>query len=217
MPARDWVEWHRQYDQPDSPLGRRLAIVQQWIREALDRARDGPVSVVSVCAGQGTDLIGALEDHPRRHDVVARLVELDERNVEVARVAARAAGLGGVSVLRADAGVTDSYADAVPAALVLACGVFGNVSDHDIAATIQALPQLCDSDGVVIWTRHRRPPDLNPAIRGWFGAAGFEEVRFEAPADDHFGVGAHVFRGTPVPLETGVRLFTFVGDASLHS
>lgn len=217
MPAKDWVEWHRQYDEPDSALRRRLAIVQQCIRDALDRAQAGPVRAVSICAGQGSDLIGALEDHPRRHDLVARLVELDERNVEVARAEARAAGLEGVCVVAGDAGITDSYADAGPAALVLACGVFGNISDDDIAATIRALPQLCDSDAVVIWTRHRRPPDLNPTIRGWFELAGFEEVRFEAPAGDHFGVGAHRFLGTPVPLQPGARLFTFVGDASWHS
>jgi hypothetical protein len=37
--------------------------------------------MIRLCAGQGRDVVGALVDHPRRVDVVARLVELDPRNV----------------------------------------------------------------------------------------------------------------------------------------
>ena len=50
-------------------------------------------------------MIGVLTGHPRRDDVRARLVELDERNVTLARRAAQAAGLDGVEVRQADAGV----------------------------------------------------------------------------------------------------------------
>ena len=32
----------------------------------------------------------------------------------------------------------------------------------------------------MIWTRHRRPPDLTPRIRAWFPSAGFEELAFDA-------------------------------------
>lgn len=217
MPARDWVEWHRLYDDPDSPLSRRLAIVQRAIRAALDRAPEGPVPVVSLCAGQGRDLIGALDDHPRRNDVVARLVELDEQNVEVAQAAIRSQDLRCVNVVAGDAGVTDSYVGAVPARLVLACGVFGNIEDADIVRTIGVLPQLCASNAEVIWTRHRRQPDLTPSIRRWFEDGDFDEVSFEAPDGDLFGVGVERLRGRPKLLERGTRLFTFVGDASAHS
>src|SRR5947208_1455065 len=48
----DWLEWHAPYDDPASPLGRRLAVVQQRAREAIDRAPPGPVRVISMCAGQ---------------------------------------------------------------------------------------------------------------------------------------------------------------------
>ena len=216
MPARDWVEWHQLYDAPDSPLSRRLVIVQRAIREALDRAPAGPVPVVSLCAGQGRDLIGAIADHPRRHDVIARLVELDERNTDVAQAAARSLGLEQVNVVIDDAGVTGAYAGAVPARLVLACGVFGNIEDSDIVGTIRILPQLCASDAEVIWTRHRRQPDLTPTIRRWFEDGCFDEVSFEAPEDDVFGVGVQRFRGAPKPLARGARLFTFVGDAPTH-
>ena len=52
----DWYAWHDHYDEPG--LARRLAAVQQRISVALDQARPGPLRAISVCAGQGRDLIG---------------------------------------------------------------------------------------------------------------------------------------------------------------
>jgi hypothetical protein len=203
---RDWVEWHREYDDPGSLLSRRLERVQGHLRAELERAPAGDVRLISLCAGQGRDVIGVLAGHPRRADVRARLVELDERNVALARQAARAAGLDGVEVLRADAGVTDAYAGAVPAQVVVACGIFGNIAAGDI----QALPSLCAPGALVLWTRHRRPPDLTPAIRSWFGEAGFREEAFDASDDGFMSVGAHRLTGEPAALVPGQRLFTFV-------
>jgi hypothetical protein len=213
MTSRDWHEWHRPYDDSASPLARRLVVVQRCIRAAVDRQAPGPVRVISMCGGQGRDLFGALASHPRRGDVVGRLVELDERNAETARLAASAAGMGNVEVRTGDAAVTDAYAGVAPADLVLACGIFGNVSDDDVARTIAYLPQLCGTRGTVVWTRHRRPPDLTVDIRRWFAEHGFEELDFEAPLDARFGVGAHRLVATHVPLRTGVRLFTFVAPS----
>jgi hypothetical protein len=207
---KDWVAWHDRYDEEGSLLARRLAVVQSRIRVALDGFPPGPIRVVSVCAGQGRDLLGVLEDHPRAGDVRARLVELDPRNAAVAS----ASGLSGVEVVVADAGLTDSYAGAVPADLVLVCGVFGNITEADIARTVEFLPQLCAAGGTVIWTRHRRPPDLVPTLCGWLASRGFARLWVSDPALD-FGVGAFRFTGTPVPLATGERIFTFVGRAPL--
>src|SRR3984957_12000934 len=95
MARRDWVEWHRDYDDPGSLLSRRGELVQGHLRAELERAPAGDVRVISLCAGQGRDVIGALTGHPRRDHVRARLVELDERNVALARQAAQAAGLPG--------------------------------------------------------------------------------------------------------------------------
>ena len=159
-------------------------------------------------------MIGALTGHPRRDDVRVRLVELDERNVAVARQAAQAAqaaGLHGVEVLQADAGITDACAGAVPAQVVVACGIFGNITGSDIQATVAALPSLCAPGALVVWTRHRRPPDLTPAIRSWFGEAGFREEAFDTSADGFMSVGAHRLAGEPAALALGQRLFTFVG------
>jgi hypothetical protein len=103
-------------------------------------------------------MIGVVAGHPRRGDVRARLVELDERNVAAARQAGRAAGLDNVEVLHADAGTTDACVGAVPARIVVACGIFVNITASDIRTTVTALPSLCAPDALVLWTRHRGPP-----------------------------------------------------------
>ncbi|MGD0455488.1 MAG: class I SAM-dependent methyltransferase [Solirubrobacteraceae bacterium] len=209
----DWKAWHASYQDPDSELGRRLALVQDQLRAALDRAPVGPIQMISVCAGQGHDAIGVLVDHPRRADVSARLVELDAQNVQLAQGAARAAGLDAVEAISADASLTDSYAGAVPADVVLVCGVFGNLSAADIAKTIDQLGQLCAPGATVIWTRHRRPPDLVPHIRETFEHAGFEEVAFEEASP--FGVGTNRLTVAPRPLRPGVKMFDFIGYEAL--
>jgi hypothetical protein len=204
----DWRAWHDDYDKPGTRLARRLAAVQQRIRVALDAAPPGPLRAVSLCAGQGRDLIGALADHPRRADVMARLVELDEVNAESARRSAAAAGLSGVEVITGDAALTSQYAGMVPAYLVLVCGVFGNMSDADVERTIGYCAQLCDEGGTVVWTRGRFEPDLVPRICDWFAERGFEELWVSEP-DVGYGVGAHRYTRPPVPLQTGARMFTF--------
>ncbi|KAB8194480.1 SAM-dependent methyltransferase [Nonomuraea phyllanthi] len=199
MGDRDWESWHDAYDVPGSYLERRLRVVQKWVAATLD---SGAARVVSLCAGQGRDLLPVLAAHPRREQVRARLVELDERNV----AAARRAAPPGVEVVCGDAASLGAYDGAVPADLVLACGVFGNVSDDDIRRTVGLLPQLCAPEATVIWTRHRREPDLVPRICGWFEGGGFERVTVEG---DGFGVGVHRYAGPPAALEPGERMFTF--------
>jgi len=208
-----WHAWHSSYANADSALAARLALVQEQVRAALDRAAPGPVRAISVCAGQGQDLIGALAGHPRREDVSARLVELDARNVLLARVAARAAGLAGIEVVAADASLTDSYAGAAPADLILVCGVFGNISAEDVLRTIDQLGQLCAPRATVVWTRHRHPPDLVPRVLAAFERAGFDRLACaDAPP---FAVGASRLRVAPSPLRRGVRLFEFIGHKAL--
>ncbi|MCI4064763.1 class I SAM-dependent methyltransferase family protein [Micromonospora sp. R77] len=209
--TRDWYAWHDDYDRPDSPLSRRLTELRQRIAEALDQAPPGPLRAISLCAGQGRDLIPVLADHPRRDDVTARLVELDPRNVEVARAAAARAGLTAVEVVAGDAAQTDRYADLTPADLVLVCGVFGNIPDADVRATVGHCAALCATGGTVFWTRHRREPDLVPTICDWFAEAGFTPVAVSSPADG-VGVGVHRLTGPPRPLAAGTRMFEFVGD-----
>ena len=200
MAQRDWVEWHRDYDDPGSLLSRRLELVQGHLRAELEHAPAADIRLISLCAGQGRDVIGVLAGHPRRDEVRARLVELDERNVAVARQAAQAAGLDGVEMLQADSGITDVCAGAVPAQIVVVCGIFGNITVSDIQATVTALPSLCAPGALVLWTRHRSPPDLTPAIRSWFTEAGFREEAFDVSHDGFMSVGAHRLTGEPAAL-----------------
>jgi hypothetical protein len=172
----------------------------------LGACRPGPIQLVSVCASQGRRHRRWLIIPARRR--AKRLVELDA--VNVAR--ARATAPDGVDVVCADASDTSAYDGAVPAEIVLANGVFGNISDADIEHTINVLPSLCAPDATVLWTRHRRPPDVTPLIRAWFTAAGFDEVAFEAPEGFIFGVGVHRLARDPDPCVPGVKLFDFVGS-----
>jgi len=205
----DWLDWHGRYDDPHTGLSERLTVVQGFIREALDRQPAGDVAIVSACAGQGRDLLPVLADHPGRERVRARLLELDPRNARFARAFARDADLDRVEVVTADASETNAYLGAVPADLVLMCGVFGNVSDEDVERTVRLLPGFCAREALVVWTRGRRLPDLTPAIRRWFGEAGFEERAFESPGLDSYSVGIHQLIGEPAPLQPDRRLFTF--------
>jgi hypothetical protein len=212
--ATDWERWNSAYEDVSSPLSQRLRLIQRQIADALDRSPHGRLRAISVCAGQGQDLLGVLAEHQRRADVSARLVELDEASVEHARAGIRAAGLDGrVEVIAGDASLGDAYAGAVPADLVLLCGVFGNISEGDVENVVTHLPELCAPGATVVWTRHRNPPDLTPRIRAWLSAAGFEELSFEdAPP---YAVGAHRFASEPRPMPAGLKLFDFIGHRAL--
>jgi hypothetical protein len=205
---RDWYAWHAPYDNPDSGLSRRLSWVQERVRAALDAAPPGPLRAISLCAGQGADLIVPLSRHPRRGDVTARLVELDPRNAAVARRLAAEAGLDRVEVVLGDAALTGQYADLVPARLVLVCGVFGNISNADIEATVGYCTQLCATGGTVIWTRGRWEPDLVPQVCAWFEERGFEREWLSAPGGLQC-CGAHRFTASPAPLEPDAVMFRF--------
>jgi hypothetical protein len=208
--VRDWVAWHEAYEDPASSLSTRLRLVQEHVAGAVTAAPPGPVRLVSLCAGQGHDVAGALADHPRRSDVRAVLVEASPHNAALARVRLREAGVAHAEVREADAGRVSNYADALPARVLLLCGIFGNVSDEDIEHAAHAAPALCAAGAMVIWTRNRRPPDLTPQIRAWFASSGFDEIAFEGPDTETMtGVGVCRLR-EPSPLPLPARpLFTF--------
>jgi hypothetical protein len=98
-----------------------------------------------------------------------------------------------------------------PPDLVLLADVFGNISDADVEATIEALPSVCAAGAVVVWTRHRRAPDLTGQIRTWLTDGGFEEESFVAPSDAIFSVGVNRYaRCTPPAADPPETLFTFI-------
>lgn len=201
----DWVQWHERYENPSGSLSRRLLVVQQRIGEFLDRCPSGPVRIIGMCTGDGRDLLGVLETHSRAADVVGRLVEIDETLAERARARAPST----IDVRCGDAGLTDAYVGAMPADLVLCCGVFGNITDEDVRATIAAWRSLSRVGGTVIWTRGGAPPDdPRPKVREWVRAAGCSEVSFDIEPQG-FSVGVATMTGEMTPLEPGVRMFRF--------
>jgi hypothetical protein len=199
-----WLQWHKKYDDPESHLPRRLIVVRNRIAEALDRCPPGPIRVVSMCAGDGRDLLHVLQTHPRSADVTGRLVELNPDLAERARAAAPPH----IEIACRDAGESDAYAGVVPADLVLCCGVFGNISDEHIRATINAWPMLCAPGATVIWTRGKFETDLRDTVRGWIADSGFKEISFDG-APEPYGVGVAQMVREPEPYRRGVRFFIF--------
>ncbi len=206
--TRDWVAWHDEYLDDDSDLSRRLRVVQAEIHRALAAKPSGSFRAVSLCAGQGHDLIGALAGYPAAGRVSARLVELAPDNVAAMRARAGEAGLS-LEIVQGDAADAAVYEGAVPADLVLAVGIFGNVADADIFHTIRRLPQFCAPGATVLWSRGQQLPDITNRIRGAFTEAGFEETAFHRPGDATFQIGAARYQGPPQRLQPG-HLFTFV-------
>ena len=214
MDESHWSKWHEPYDDPTSPLSARLEEVKVQLRHVLDVTAQGPVRLLSMCAGQGRDIIDVLASHPRGADVTAHLVEFDPQNAEFALQRAAQMGVR-VDVVRADAGTTDAYEAIVPADILLVCGVFGNITEADMARTISLLPSLSAPEAHVIWTRHRREPDLTGYVRSTFGHAGYAEVAFAAPEPFVFTVGTHRLDRAPDPYVAGPRMFDFIGDGAL--
>lgn len=185
--------------------------MQQRLEERLDQAEPGPLRLISMCAGQGRDVVPVVARHPRRDDIRATLLELDHENVVYARQLAQGAGLANVTVVEVDASTSDPYEPYVPANIVLACGIFGNISDRDLEYTVRHLSMLCSPGASVIWTRHHKQPEVIARIRTWFEKSGFEDLGFDAIENEKkMGVGVSRLRGTPKPFAPARRFFTFV-------
>lgn len=210
MPAlRDYVQWLHRYDDPDSPLSWRLRTIQQWLHDDLD-ARPGPIDLVSVCAGDGRDIIDVLH---ARHDASRVTVVLLEAHPEVADLArqrARDAGLDQVEVRTCDASLTRSYVGAVPADIVLLVGLLGNMSHEDVSTTITTTPQMCRPGATLIWSRGRDRDDINDRVRREFTDVGFTEQHYAA-SDQPTRPAAGLMRydGATAPLDPDRHLFTF--------
>ena len=206
-----WESWHAAYRDPSSSLSRRLVIVQDHVDRWLDDTAPRPVTVVSLCAGDGRDLLEVLGSRDDADRVTGTLVELDPGLAGLARQSARR--WPSIAVRTADAGEISVYAELPPADLALVCGVFGNVSDEDIARTVAALPALMAPGGRVIWTRTRRPPDLTPTVRNLFGRSGFREVDFVPVPDSLAAVGVAELVVEPSAALPADRLFTFQAES----
>jgi len=201
----DWIQWHERYEDPNWHLAQRLSIVRKGIANAFDQSPAGPIRVASMCAGDGRDLLGVLEHHPRAQDVSGRLVELDPQLADRARASAPSS----IDVLCSDAGNSDAYEGIAPVNLLLFCGVFGNITETDILNTIKYWPMLCAPEATVIWTRGAFDVDIRDQIREWVKDAGFDELAFDGPPQS-YGVGVARMTRTGKPYQKGVRFFSFI-------
>jgi hypothetical protein len=205
----DWRAWHADYDDPSTSLSRRLEVVRTRVRDTLaSRPAGGQWRILSLCSGDGRDLLPEMAGSDKG---ALRAVLVEQDNVLAGDAAATASRLGleRVSVVVGDAGETATFIQHVPADLVLLCGIFGNISEHDIAVTVNATPSMLRDGGTVIWTRGSSDPDLRPRVRRWFIDAGLGEISFDSEPDG-FGVGvarAPARRRRPPRLPD--RLFTF--------
>ena len=213
--TRDWQAWHEEYADPASSLSRRLEVVRTHLGAVL-AASSGPIRLLSLCAGDGRDTLPVLA--ATSGPVTAVLVELDAELAEVARATAADLGLSDVEVRTADAGDTSCASGAVPADVLMACGIFGNVTDSDVARTVASFPALLAPGGHVIWTRGCRVPqdptqvvgDPSETVRGLFTDTGFDEVAFVRPDDASYRVGVARWPHPAEPYEPGVQMFEFV-------
>ena len=213
----DWQGWHAKYDDPAHPLSRRLVQVRRILGRTLE-SRDGrPTQLVSMCAGDGRDTLPVLATGHLVVDAV--LVELDERLAGAARDQAVELGLANVEVRTGDAGALATYSGVRPADVLLACGVFGNITDDDLETTVASLPRLLAPDATVIWTRGIAVPgdptarreDPVALVRETFARHGFEEVDLTLTEDGWFGIGVHRFTEPAEPTApVGERMFAFV-------
>jgi cyclopropane fatty-acyl-phospholipid synthase-like methyltransferase len=212
----DWHEWYLEYDDPTSSLSRRLTVVRSQLAALLAAAAPGPVRLLSLCSGDGRDTLPVIA--ASGVDVPAVLVELDRTLADAARASAASLGLSQVEIRTADAGSTSCASGGVPADVVMACGIFGNITDEDVGRTISTLPSLLAPGGQVIWTRGCRVPgdptdvagDPSETVRGLFVDTGFEEVAFVRPDDASFRVGVVRWPHAVAHYEPGVRMFSFV-------
>ncbi len=215
---RDYQDWHRRYDDPGSNLTWRLMQVREHIHEALDR-HPGQIRALSVCAGDGRDVLGVLAERSDAGRVATVLLELHPVLAQQARHAASAAGLSEVEVRTVDAGLSTAYSGAVPADVVLLVGIFGNIRDEDLWRLVAFAPQLCRPGATLIWSRGRRfsralpgvTEDLNDDLRAQFAATGFTETGYlTRDGGSRPALGVVRYTGEPVDLALEQPLFSFV-------
>ena len=205
-----WSGWPEKAYRRDR-YQQRLLAVQEHLAECLDFALHSPVQILSICAGDGRDVIGVLRSHPRPKNAAAWLVELDRQSVAAGVRHATSVGLEhAVTFLNDDATDFATFTNIPPSDIVLVCGVWGHVPVAERARLVRALAAFCKPNGAAIWTRGLT---LGLAqlreIQSQFVGPSWEEVRLQFTPDNRWGVATHRYRGPPVERPTSGRIFNF--------
>ncbi len=205
-----WSGWPEEaYNQPR--YQQRLATVREHLAECIDTAPKGPVRIISMCAGDGRDLVGVLASHRRQADVVAWLVELNPESFAAGRRRASSAGLErAVRFLNEDATAFATYQQLAPADIVLACGVWGHVPADERAQLVAALTRLCKPGGKVIWTRgvSKGATRLHD-IQSLFADSEWDQTRASLTSDGNWAVVTHCYQGPLRELPGHGQIFHF--------
>jgi len=213
---KDWYEWHELYN-TEPTLQQRLEIVREFIAYSLNASPNGTIRVVSVCAGDGRDLLGTLKNHPRQQDVSARLVELNPQLVERGRATIESLGLTKqIEFINGDATIATNYVGAVPADIVIVCGVLGHLADdRELKRLINNFSYLSKTGAFFIWTRgHSNGIPYSDNVRKILLASAFEEINFQLTATGDMAVGLHRYIGENLPQPQEQQLFVFSGVPS---
>ncbi|BAZ37172.1 hypothetical protein NIES4101_30930 [Calothrix sp. NIES-4101] len=211
--AKTWFEWHDLYN-TEPKLQQRLQIVREYIWNAIDASPPGKIRVVSLCAGDGRDLLGTLASHPRKNDVYGRLVELNPQLADRGKASVESAGLSNqLEFINGDASNSSNYIGVAPADIVIVCGIFGNLADEaELRRLIGNLPLLAKKGSFALWTRgHSDGVAYSDTVRRVFQEKEFEEVNFQLTLTGDMGVGVHRYLGEGLPLAENQQLFEFSG------
>jgi hypothetical protein len=189
----------------------RLLTVQEHLAECLDIAPAGSVRIISICAGDGRDVIDVLRLHHRRIDAAAWLVELNRQSIDAGVCRATSAGLENtVRFLNQDATIYQTYKDIVPADIVLVCGVWGHVPTDERRRLVQTLAALCRRGAMVIWTRRVGPHWTRfEEIDSLFADSAWQKVRISFTTGEKWAVVTNRYCGPPTEFPAGGRFFHF--------
>jgi hypothetical protein len=205
-----WNNWPQQaYERPT--YRSRLSAVKQHLSDALDLAPEGEITIISLCAGDGRDVIEVASVHPRRCDVAAWLVEADARSVAAGIALARGTGLlKTVRFLQTDATSYATYRDIPRADVVMLCGVWGHVPPEERSALVRACSALCREGGHVIWTRGlRRGIERFEEVRAAFSDRDWSEARATITPDGKWAVATNCLTTSPPPRPQSGSIFHF--------
>jgi hypothetical protein len=210
-------EWSGWSDEAylDESYQQRLREVQRHLGHCLNLAGPGAVRIISVCAGDGRDVLGALRFHPRRTDVSAFLVESDEQSVLTGRDRCATSGLTRqVTFVHGDATDFATYRNKAPGDVALLCGVWGHVPPTERARLVAGLASLVKPGGLVVWTRgvgsgrHRFDE-----IEEHFDGSSWRRVRVSTTEDGQWAVGTHRHVGPGRELPMTGRVFRFASNS----
>lgn len=223
VPTMDWHQWHGAYEH-NPALQKRLALVRKHLSRCLDRSAPGEIRIISVCAGDGRDVLKTLADHKRIGDARVRLVEMDPNLVADGENACRALHLSNqVEFVIGDAGHPDPYRTVAPAHIVLMCGMLGLVNARELPNVVRAMQALCAHKGHVVWTRRldwRNGVRQTMVLQGLLAKGGFRRAALNLTsfgamlsrtAGPSFAVGTHRYDGQSVALSENGHLFAISG------